>query len=440
MKKKIISLVLVGAMAASMVACGGGSKGGDAAGNAPAGGSDDPNTLTVYCWDPGFNIPALQAAADDYKANVNPDFNLEILEQSASSDVEQAVTLAGSANDYSNLPDIVLFQDHYFKQFMANVPGAWSDSLNSAEVNWDDFSQEKLDYSTIDGVHYGMPVDAGTAIMAYRTDLLAAVDKTVEDMRGISWDDFITVGEEVYAKTGKYLLCMDGGGNDLIYMMAQAEGVSQFKDGEPYISENPVVVEIIEKIAEMVQKNVLYLANDWSAYTNEAIQKDMVAGVLNGNWIIATMKAVEENTGKWEICSLPTLKGGEGYASNGGSSLYITSNCANTDLANDFLAKTFGSSTKTYDDALAAAGLIGCYLPAAESEAYNAPVDFFNGQPINAVIAEMTGHVPTVEQNDAHYACREKLGAAIQAIIGGSDPASAIADAEQQLRFEMGLN
>ena len=49
---------------------------------------------------------------------------------------------------------------------------------------------------------------------------------------------------------------------------------------------------------------------------------------------------------------LPTLEGGEGYASNGGSSLYITSNCGNVDLAKDFLAYTFGGSTTTYDNAL----------------------------------------------------------------------------------------
>lgn len=447
MKKKLISIMLVGAMVASMGAmagCGGdkpaaqGSAGGEQAAPAPSG---DPNTLTLYCWDPSFNIPAMRAAEEDYKANVNPDFTLEILEQSASSDVETAITLAGSSNDYSNLPDIVLFQDHYFKQFMANVPGAWSDAMTQTDkVNWDDFSQEKLDYSTIDGKHYGVPVDAGTAIMAYRVDLLEAAGYTIDDMTGISWDEFIEVGQKVYDATGKYLLCMDGDGNDLIYMMCQAEGVSQFKDGEPYLAENEVLVKVIEKIVEMVQKNVLYLANDWSAYTNDAIQKDMVAGVLNGNWIIATMTTVTENSGKWEITTLPTLNGGEGYASNGGSSLYITSNCQNTDLAVDFLSYTFGGSTATYDAALKASGVIGTYLPAAESEVYNEGVEFFNNTPINAQIAEMTGHVPTIEQNDAHYACRRYLAAAIQAVVAGGDLNAAIADAESQLRFEMGLN
>ena len=122
MKRRLLSLMLVGAMAASMVACGSSSSDtaattGDAAttedGAAAADvQSDDENTLTVYAWDENFNIPALQAAEKDYQ-DVNPDFHLEIITQSQSSDVENAVTLAAEAGDYSTLPDIVLFQDHY---------------------------------------------------------------------------------------------------------------------------------------------------------------------------------------------------------------------------------------------------------------------------------------------------------------------------------------
>ena len=73
----------------------------------------------------------------------------------------------------------------------------------------------------------------------------------------------------------------------------------------------------------------------------------MVAGVMNGNWIIPTIEKVTDNSGKWEITSLPTLEGGECYASNGGSSLYITSNCKQADLAKKFLAYTFGGGSYT---------------------------------------------------------------------------------------------
>ena len=102
MKKKLISMLLAGTMVLSLAACGGGgSTGGDAgdgedAGAAEMGTSDDENTLTVAAWDPNFNIPALEAAAADYKENVNPDFVLDIKEQGGSQDVETAITTAAS--------------------------------------------------------------------------------------------------------------------------------------------------------------------------------------------------------------------------------------------------------------------------------------------------------------------------------------------------------
>jgi lactose/L-arabinose transport system substrate-binding protein len=438
MKKRLISLLTAGVLAVSMVPMSAFAEEAPAADVA----SEDENTLSVYAWDANFNIPALEAAEADYQKNVNPDFKLDIITQSGSSDVENAVTLAGQSGDYSNLPDIVLFQDHYFQQFYVSYPDAWLD-LADADINWDDFGAEKLSYSTIEDTHFGVPVDNGTAIMAYRTDLLEEAGYSFDDMVGCTWDKFIEVGEAVYEKTGKYLLCMDGSGNDLPYMMLQAEGESQFTDGEPTFATNEKYIQIIKNIVTMIQKNVLYLGNDWSDYTDQAIIGDMVAGVLNGNWIIPTMEQAAENSGKWEITSLPTLEGGEGYASNGGSSLYITGNCSKPDLAADFLAKTFGAgSTETYDAALKNGGVITCSISAGESDVYQEGVEFFNDQPIYADIVAMGAFVPVIEQSDYHYQARQYVGTAIQNLVAAGEPtdesvAAALQDAQDQLSFEM---
>ncbi|MCD7865741.1 MAG: sugar ABC transporter substrate-binding protein [Clostridiales bacterium] len=457
MKKKVISIMLVGALVVSMGAMAGCGSSSDSssdtstdtsAATEATGGSDDGHTLTVYAWDPSFNIPALEAAAKDYQENVDADFVLNTVEQSQSSDIETLITNVASTGEsaYDQLPDIVLFQDHYFQQYYTNYPDVWQD-VNDAEISWDDFSSEKLDYSTIDGVHYGVPVDAGTCVAAYRVDLLEQAGYTIDDLTGVTWEEFMNIGEDVYNATGKYLLCMDGDGNDLVYLMLQAEGVSQFQDGEPYIADNETLVEVVNLIVEMSQRNVLLLTNDWTEYTNTAIQGDQVAGVINGNWIIPTIEGVAENEGLWEITTMPTISGEEGYASNGGSSLYITANCANYDLAVDFLAYTFGGGSYeetgtsiTYDEALTNGGVVTTYAPAGNSDVYSEGVAYFNDTAIYQQIAEMTANVPTIEQNDAHYSARTYLAAAIINIINGNDTTSELESAESQLRFEMGLD
>ena len=98
MKKKILSVLLAGALASFMLtACGGAPAAPAADGGAPAleatteeaaapaadVASEGEHELSVYAWDANFNIPALQAAEAAYKA-VDPDFTLNIITQSGS--------------------------------------------------------------------------------------------------------------------------------------------------------------------------------------------------------------------------------------------------------------------------------------------------------------------------------------------------------------------
>jgi len=285
MKKKLLSLLLVGTLVLSLAACGGTEdkekKGGLA--------SPDENTLTVYAWDTKFNIPALEAAEADYQKNVNADFKLKIIEQPGYQDVETVLKTAASSGDYSNVPDIVLHQDHSFQNFYKNYPDLWV-SLEDTDINWNDFQAEKIDYSTVDGVHYGVPVDNGTVITAYRVDLLKECGYSIDDLTGITWDEFIEIGKVVKEKTGKYLMCMTSDQNDLIYMMLQAEGASMFKDGKPYFAENQTLIDVVETIIKMQKEGVLLLANDWSGYVDKGIVGDQVAGVMNGNCIMASIE------------------------------------------------------------------------------------------------------------------------------------------------------
>ncbi|MBQ1362506.1 MAG: carbohydrate ABC transporter substrate-binding protein [Oscillospiraceae bacterium] len=425
--KKLLSLLLVLTMVFAFMAMSG-----------TAFAADD--TLTVYAWDANFNIPALKAAEAAYQ-KVNPNFKLEIATQSGSSDVEQAMTLAGSSGDLSSLPDIVLFQDHFIQSYVADYPDCWVD-LQLADIDWSDFGAEKLSYSTIDGVHYGVPVDNGTAIFAYRTDVLEEAGYTIDDVTGISWDEWLEIAKEVKEKTGFALLSMDHSGDDLPYMMMQAEGLSQWRSGKPNLVGNEPFERIIEVIVQGAKDGTILLANSWSEYCDQTIVGNQVAGVMNGNWIIPTIEQVADNSGKWAITTLPTLDGGkEGYAANGGSSLYITGNCKNVDLAKEFLAYTFGGgegSMETYDNALRNGGVITCCISAGGSDVYKEGVPYFGGQAIYSDIVGMGAHVPVIEQNDYHYTARTYIGNAITNIQNGGDLVTELQGAEDQVLFEMG--
>lgn len=149
---------------------------------------------------------------------------------------------------------------------------------------------------------------------------------------------------------------------------------------------------------------------------------------------------MEDQKGLWEITNLPKVDGVDtatNYANNGGSSWYITSNCKNVELAMDFLASTFGSSTEFYDAILPETGAVACYLPAGESDVYNEPNEFFNDQPIFATIVEYSSHIPSFKSTPYHYEAREAVNTAIVNIVGGADKAAALDEAQSTLEFKM---
>lgn len=448
MKKKVISLMLIGAMVASMAACGsnGGSDNGNAAnGNdtsaaaeSDGGASEGGNTLTVWTWDPAFNIPAIKEAGNIYKAD-HPDFELKVVE-TLSDDCETKLITAAESGDLSTLPDIVLMQDNSYQKFVSIYPEAFTD-LTDSGIDFSQFAAGKLSYSTVDGKNYGVPFDNGAVIGAYRTDYLEQAGYTIDDLTDIDWNRFIEIAKDVKEKTGKYMLSGQADSPDMVMEMLQSAGASLFdKDGKPAMTDNAALKECISIYQKMVEEGVYYEVNNWDDYVS-SITTGQVAGVINGNWISATIMGMKDTSGKWAITNMPKLietPNATNYSNNGGSSWYITSNCKNKDLAIDFLKSTFAGSVKLYENILSTTGAIGTYAPAADSTAYQEPQEFWNNQPIFAKIVDFSLKTPTNNTSPYYYDGRNAIGTQIQNIMNGADVDQAIADAQAEVEFTMG--
>lgn len=448
MKKKVISLMLIGAMVASMAACGsnGGSDNGNAAnGNdtsaaaeSDGGASEGGNTLTVWTWDPAFNIPAIKEAGNIYKAD-HPDFELKVVE-TLSDDCETKLITAAESGDLSTLPDIVLMQDNSYQKFVSIYPEAFTD-LTDSGIDFSQFAAGKLSYSTVDGKNYGVPLDNGAVIGAYRTDYLEQAGYTIDDLTDIDWNRFIEIAKDVKEKTGKYMLSGQADSPDMVMEMLQSAGASLFdKDGKPAMTDNAALKECISIYQKMVEEGVYYEVNNWDDYVS-SITTGQVAGVINGNWISATIMGMKDTSGKWAITNMPKLietPNATNYSNNGGSSWYITSNCKNKDLAIDFLKSTFAGSVKLYENILPTTGAIGTYAPAADSTAYQEPQEFWNNQPIFAKIVDFSLKTPTNNTSPYYYDGRNAIGTQIQNIMNGADVDQAIADAQAEVEFTMG--
>jgi len=409
--KKLLVLILVLALAASAAACGDGDTDPTV---------EDGGVVTVWCWDPAFNLFAMEEAAKIYKA-INPEFELNLVEVPWDQ-IQDELTVAATTGDFSTLPDIFLMQDMAFQRNVMTFPELFTD-LTDSGINFTQFASGKVGFSTVDGRHFGVPFDNGATIAALRTDVLADAGFTIADFTDITWDTFIENGKVVLAETGKPMISTTAGGGDFITFMLQSAGVDLFRaDGTPNIVGNATLIEAIEVYLELVNTGVLMEVAGWDEYINSFVDNE-VAGTISGCWILGSVQLNVETAGEWAVTNIPRLNvpGGTNYSNWGGSSWAVTSASANPALAIDFLANTFAGSVALYETILPASGAIGTWAPAAASHVYAEPHPFFGGQAVFADIVRFAGNVPSINVGVYFYTANDNIAIAVSNILAGAD-------------------
>ena len=416
MKKKVLSVLLVAAMAMSMLTgCGSKPAGNDVQSAAPSETSKETEaaaettvsaedeTLTVWCWDPNFNVYAMKQAEKAYQVD-HPNFKLDIQEK-VYSDIETALIIA----------------------------------LDDCGIDFSQFSMGKLADSTVDGTHYGIPFDNGATIMAIRSDMVEAAGLKVEDFKDTTWSEFMELSKKVMAANDVPMLTCSGG-SEIVIEMLQSAGASPMVDGKVTLVDNAALKKAIETYKQLIDEGIMADYTDWDQYI-ASMNKGTAAGVIQGCWIMSSIQAAEDQAGKWAIVNMPKLDDVEGatnYANCGGASWAVSSNCKNTDLAFDFLNATFGADVDLYDDLLVNAGAIASYLPAAQSETYNEGNEFYGGQAVYKDIVEFAGHVPGIDYGAYYSDIRSALTDAITNVVQkNADIDTEIKNAQDTVEFNI---
>ncbi len=442
--KKLIVVLMVTALVLSLVACGGSttttqSQSGPT--TTAQSGTSQPageQSLTVWCWDPAFNIYAMKEAEKVYQ-KTNPNFKLNVVE-TPWPDIQTKVTTASASNDLSTLPDILLMQDNAFQKNVISFPDTFVD-MTGLGVDFTQFGAAKVAYSVVNGKNYGVPFDNGAVIMPLRTDVLQEAGLTINDFTDITWTKYMELGKVVLAKTGKPLLSSLAGESDLITMMMQSAGASLFdKDGNPDITNNATLKKVIETYSDLIKSGVLIHVNDWDQYIS-SMTGSTVAGTINGCWIIGSIQTAKDQSGKWAITNMPKLDGvpnATNYSNNGGSSWAVTANSKNPQLAADFLAKTFAGSVEFYETILPSSGALASYIPAGKSDVYAKPQAFFGNQSIYALITDYAGKVPSNNTGVYYYEARDAVATALTNVISGASIDDELKNAEDTVKTAMG--
>ncbi len=424
MRRKLVSAILAATVVGSMIAA------------VPVAAESNDETLTVWCWDPNFNIYAMKQAETAYQKD-HPDFKLDI-QENVYSDIETKLITAATSGDYSTLPDIFLMQDYSYHKDVTSFPDVFTD-LTDSGIDFSSFSAGKLADSTVDGKNYGVPFDNGATIMAIRSDIVEEAGLTTDDFKDITWSQFMELAKTVKEKTGTPMLTTSGG-SELVLEMLQSAGASPIVDGEVKIADNEVLAQAVEVYATLVKEGYMTEYTDWDQYIASMNNGD-AAGVINGCWIMSSIQAAEDQSGNWTIVNMPALDDVEGatnYANCGGASWAVSSNCENTDLAFDFLKSTFAADVDLYDDLLVNAGAIASYLPAAESSVYQEASDFYGGQKVYADIVDFASQVPAFDCGAYYSDIRSALTDVVTNVVqNDADITSELQNAQDTVEFNI---
>lgn len=424
MRRKLVSAILAATVVGSMIAA------------VPVAAESNDETLTVWCWDPNFNIYAMKQAEAAYQKD-HPDFKLDI-QENVYSDIETKLITAATSGDYSTLPDIFLMQDYSYHKDVTSFPDVFTD-LTDSGIDFSSFSAGKLADSTVDGKNYGVPFDNGATIMAIRSDIVEEAGLTTDDFKDITWSQFMELAKTVKEKTGTPMLTTSGG-SELVLEMLQSAGASPIVDGEVKIADNEVLAQAVEVYATLVKEGYMTEYTDWDQYIASMNNGD-AAGVINGCWIMSSIQAAEDQSGNWTIVNMPALDDVEGatnYANCGGASWAVSSNCENTDLAFDFLKSTFAADVDLYDDLLVNAGAIASYLPAAESSVYQEASDFYGGQKVYADIVDFASQVPAFDCGAYYSDIRSALTDVVTNVVqNDADVTSELQNAQDTVEFNI---
>src|SRR4051812_32388524 len=421
--KKILALFLVSIL--MLTACSSGSN------TETSGKGTDTKEVTVWAWDPNFNIKAMNLAKDAYKAE-NADVNIKVIEH-AQDDIIQKLNTSLSSGTTKGLPNIVLIEDYRAQSFLKAYPDMFHELTGSFKA--DDFAQYKIAPTSLDGKNYGLPFDTGVTGLYVRTDYLEKAGYTVADLKDMDWNKYIEVGKKVKEATGKQMLTQDPKDLGLIRMMIQTSGSWYLKnDGEtPDIAGNASLKEAFQSYKAILDADLVKPVSDWGQFVAGFNSGD-VATVPTGNWITPSIKAEGSQAGKWAVLPMPKQNGisGSVNASNlGGSSWYVL-NIDGKEKAADFLGKTFGSNADFYQTLNKEMGAIGTYKPAAEGEAYKAADDFFGGQKVVSDFPAWTEQIPQVNYGMHTYAIEDILAVGMQDYLKGKNLDKVLEDAQQQ--------
>lgn len=371
---------------------------------------DTPTTIEFWSW-----VPDIQNQIDMFE-DLHPNITVKLSNQGGATAQYQKLRAATKSGD---VPDVVQIEYSFLPSFVL------TDSvLDLRPYGVADLSDQFVDsaWTSVamnDGV-WGLPQDLGPTGQLYRTDIFEKAGVEVPD----TWDEYAEAAQKIKDETGAYISDLPGNSFSPILALLWQNGARPFQfDGDKTVTidlESEKVTDVIDYWDNLIQRDLVDTAPQLDDNWYQSVASGKYASWLAAAWGPTFLQGTAADTaGLWQASPMPQWDASAPASGNqGGSAVAVTSDSDAKIVAAEFVK--FLTTDQKSTGSLATEQFIFPSLKATldSSEVRDQELDFYNGQKVNGVFADISETVAADWQwlpyNDfASSSFKETLGAAI---------------------------
>ena len=368
--------------------------------------------LTLWTF-AGTHAKWFREQAERYKTEVNPDFNLEVIE-TAYADMHDRLRISLQSGG-TGAPDMADIEQGAFGSFLrGGDPGLLplNEMLDAGGYTEELVTAREALY-TYDGVTYGVEHALTPVVLYYRSDIWEGAG--VDPQTFVTWDDFIAGAKTVLeSNPGVVPLPIHGAMHELL--LRQRGG--DYFDAEGNVTlDSEQSIDTMNWILAQMDAGIAAQMPDGDA-TWAAFKDGTLISMVGADWYAGFFKDnAPELAGKWKAAPLPAWEeGGARTSVWGGTGLTIISTSPNVEEAKKFMEFAMLSvegNVRRFE----LTSLYPPFKPAWTDERLNAPDEYFSGQNLGGLFADVGAEAPAQYQSPFRTQLNDLLTAANQDIL-----------------------
>lgn len=431
-RRSILSAGIAGLTAAALALSGCATGGAGAKKAAPSlAAGQVKGEITVWSWD--VAATALKRLAPEFERK-NPGTRVNVVDIGYDNAYDKITVGLKSGK---GLPDVTMVEGPRMQSFLGTFPNGFYDLSSLAGKYRGQYDPAAWRTATDDeGKVFALPWDSGPVALYYRRDFFEQAGVKAESIQ--TWDDYVKAGEQVKAKTGKKLLILDNAEDNTFLMLLQQQGQGYFKDGKVAVS-TPQAVRAMTLLKRLKDKDLIAFERGWDGMVS-ATKAGKVATTPYAAWWAGTLTTeMKELKGRFGVVPLPAFDdGGVRTSNNGGSLLTVTAQTKNPATAwafTEFMLADQANQVSMLKDE----GLFPAFLPALKDPYVSRASDYFGGQPVNKVFADLVPTVPPIEYGKDRAKANELVWTANSGVLlRGRDPEQTLDSTAKQIASATG--